>query len=211
MSAPTYSKSGVKSQSTTKLDVAIFDIAVSSHDLIKQAYHAHLSNGRGNLAVTKTRGLVRGGGKKPWRQKGTGRARFGSIRNPIWRGGGIVFGPTGEENYTKKINTQTKRVAIKQALSLQKDLVKVIDDITIDDGKTKSMVNLLDKLNANRGVLVVVDHKDEQINRASQNIPYVKVVQAKYLNVFDIINAHNIVITKASLEILSQWLGGETK
>src|ERR1700678_2584307 len=85
----------------TKLDLdkAIFGLEVKNHDLLKQAYLAYLANGRVNLAVTKTRGLVSGGGKKPWRQKGTGRARFGSSRNPIWRGGGIAFGPTGKETY----------------------------------------------------------------------------------------------------------------
>ena len=95
MAVPTYTASGSKAATPAKLDDAVFGVEVTNHRLLRQAYDAYLSNGRENLAIVKTRGLVRGGGKKPWKQKGTGRARFGSSRNPIWRGGGIVFGPTG--------------------------------------------------------------------------------------------------------------------
>ena len=118
MATPTYSVAGTKATTAAKLSKEVFGVEVKNHQLLRQAYEAYLANGRENLAVVKTRGLVRGGGKKPWKQKGTGRARFGSSRNPIWRGGGIVFGPTGEENYTKKISTTSKRVALRQALSL---------------------------------------------------------------------------------------------
>ena len=118
MAVATFTKTGTKATTPAKLDKAVFGVDITSHDLLKQAYLAYLANGRLNLAVTKTRGDVRGGGKKPWRQKGTGRARFGSSRNPIWRGGGITFGPTGHENYTHKLPTQTKRLAIRQALSV---------------------------------------------------------------------------------------------
>ncbi len=208
MSVPTFTKSGSKATTAAKLDKAIFDLKVESHDLLKQAYLAYLANGRENRAVVKTRGLVRGGGRKPWKQKGTGRARFGSIRNPIWRGGGIVFGPTGLENYSHKLNTQTKRVAIRQALSVQKDIIKVIDSLDVKDAKVKSFVAILDKIEAARGVLVVVDEKTPELIRASRNVPYVKLVQAKYLNAYDILNAHNIVITKKALDIVHEWLGG---
>ena len=118
MSVATFTKAGAKATTAAKLDTNIFGITVENHDLIKQAYVAYLANGRENLAVTKTRGLVRGGGKKPWKQKGTGRARFGSSRVPIWRGGGITFGPTGLENYSHKIHVKAKRQAIRQALSM---------------------------------------------------------------------------------------------
>src|SRR6267378_3250149 len=101
---PTYTKSGNKATTAAKLDKDVFGVVPTNHELLKQAYVAYLANIRENLAVTKTRGLVSGGGKKPWKQKGTGRARFGSTRNPIWRGGGIVFGPTGNENYSKSLN-----------------------------------------------------------------------------------------------------------
>src|SRR6185503_12193637 len=118
MVVATYTKSGTKATTPAKLDKNIFAVEVDSHELIKQAYVAYLANGRTAAANVKTRGLVSGGGRKPWKQKGTGRARFGSTRNPIWRGGGIVFGPTGNENYTKKITTTSKHRATKQALSM---------------------------------------------------------------------------------------------
>jgi large subunit ribosomal protein L4 len=97
MAVTTYTKTGTKATTAAKLDKTVFGVMPQNHELLKASYVAYLSNGRDNLAVTKTRGLVRGGGRKPWKQKGTGRARFGSSRVPIWRGGGITFGPTGEE------------------------------------------------------------------------------------------------------------------
>lgn len=209
MSAPTYTKTGVKATTSLKLNKDIFGLKVDNHDLLRQAYHTYLTNGRQNLAFVKTRGLVRGGGRKPWKQKGTGHARFGSIRNPIWRGGGIVFGPTGEENYNNKLNTKTKRVAIKQALSIQKDIIKIIDKIEIKDSKTKELASLLNKLGVDRNVLIVIEEKTLEISRASNNLPNVKVVQAKYLNTYDILNAHNIIITKKALENIEEWLGGD--
>src|SRR5688572_6907197 len=115
---PTFTKSGTKATTAAKLDQTVFAVVPENHELLKLAYNAYLANGRENLAQTKTRGLVSGGGKKPWKQKGTGRARFGSSRNPIWRGGGIAFGPTGNENYTIKVNVSAKRLALRQALSL---------------------------------------------------------------------------------------------
>src|ERR1700742_1637638 len=111
MAVPTYTASGTKATTAAKLEASVFGVEVADHQPLRQAYDTYLANGRENLAVTKTRGLVRGGGKKPWKQKGTGRARFGSSRNPIWRGGGIVFGPTGEENYTHKVHKNAKRTA----------------------------------------------------------------------------------------------------
>src|SRR4051812_4309488 len=125
MAVATYTKAGTKATTAAKLDKAVFGVEAKNHELLKSAYVAHQANGRENAAVVKTRGLVRGGGKKPWKQKGTGRARFGSSRNPIWRGGGIVFGPTGEENYSEQINTKAKRQAVRQALTLANTAGKV--------------------------------------------------------------------------------------
>ena len=213
MATPTYTKSGAKATTAATLDKKVFAVEVPNHQLLKDAYVAYLSNGRVNLAVTKTRGLVSGGGKKPWKQKGTGRARFGSSRVPIWRGGGVTFGPTGIENYTKKLNVKAKRVAIRQALTLANEAkkVSVIEAFENKDGKTKTTVALLDKLGANRSVLLVVDNKTPELERATRNISYLNVVQAQYLNVYDILNAHNIVITKPSLQIISDWLAVEPK
>jgi large subunit ribosomal protein L4 len=213
MSVATYTKSGAKATTAAKLDKDIFDINVESHELVKQAYVAYLANGRENLAVTKTRGLVSGGGKKPWKQKGTGRARFGSSRVPIWRGGGITFGPTGLENYSKKLNVKAKRLAVRQALSLSNadSKIVVIESFASVDGKTSDMAKLLAKLGAKRQTLVVVDAKTPELIRASANLSQVKVVQASYLNVFDIINAHHIVVTQKALPIISDWLNATVK
>jgi large subunit ribosomal protein L4 len=213
MSVATYTKSGAKATTAASLDKNIFDVTVENHELIKQAYVAYLANGRENLAVTKTRGLVRGGGKKPWKQKGTGRARFGSSRVPIWRGGGITFGPTGLENYSHKINVKAKRLAVRQALSLaaQENKLVVIESFESANGKTSEIAALLNKLGAKRQTLVVVDVKNTDLLRATTNLSQVKVVQALYLNVYDLINAHHVIVTKKALPIISQWLGTDAK
>lgn len=209
MSVPTFTKAGAKATTPAKLNKDIFELKVESHDLLKQAYLSYLANGRSNNAVVKTRGLVSGGGRKPWKQKGTGRARFGSSRNPIWRGGGIVFGPTGNENYTRSLNTEAKRLAVRQALSLNKDSVKVIESFEAKDGKVKAAVAVLNKLEANRNVLVVVENKTDELVRATQNIPYVTLVSATYLNTYDVLNADSIIVTKKALEQIDAWLGGK--
>jgi|SRR5579862_1449596 len=210
MPVATYTKSGAKATTAAKLDKAVFEVEVKNHQLLKDAYLAYLASGRMNLAVTKKRGEVSGGGRKPWRQKGTGRARFGSSRNPIWTGGGVAFGPTGNENYNRKLSTTAKRQALRQALSLaNKDgRVKVIETFTTMEGKTKEFSATLTKLDIfGRQTLIVVSTKDVTKERAAQNIPNLKVVSAKYLNVYDVMNADAIVISKKSLDIIHEWLG----
>lgn len=209
MSVATFTKSGAKATTPAKLDKSVFGVSAANHELLKQAYVTYLANGRQNLAVTKTRGLVRGGGRKPWRQKGTGRARFGSSRNPIWRGGGIAFGPTGEENYVKKLTTQSKRKAIIQALSMasSENRIKVIETFECRDGRVAPTTKLLGKLEAKGLVLMVVSLKDELVERATRNLPNVKAVEAKYVNVYDIMNADSIIISQKALTVLHQWLG----
>lgn len=211
MAIATYTKAGAKATAPAKLDMTVFGVAPDNHDLLKTAYTAYLANGRTNNAITLKRGEVSGGGKKPWKQKGTGRARFGSTRNPIWRGGGIAFGPSGEENYSKSINIKAKRLAIRQALSLAADESKVIvlEDFVAKDGKTSVAAGLLAKVGATRKILLVVDNKTPELTRATDNLGDVKLVQAKYLNVFDVMNADSIVVTNAALTVVSEWLGGE--
>lgn len=211
MSVPTFTKSGSKSTTSAKLDKSIFDSEVKSHALIKQAYVMYQANTRENLSKTLRRGEVRGGGKKPWKQKGTGRARFGSSRVPIWRGGGITFGPLGNQNYTKGMTKNAKQKAIRQALSVNKDNVIVIDAIEAKDGRTAEVDKLLKKISATGNILLVVNDKTEEIVRATNNISDVKVVQAMYMNVYDIMNANTIVIDKKSLEIVENWLGESVK
>jgi large subunit ribosomal protein L4 len=210
MPTPTFTKSGTKATTAATLDKKVFGVEVKSHELLKQAYLAYLANGRVNSAVTKKRGQVSGGGAKPWRQKGTGRARFGSSRNPIWTGGGVAFGPTGNENYSKKMNIGAKRLAIRQALTLaaKEDKVKIVEDFVSSEGKIKPTLNLLSKIGAEGTVLILVSEKSDLVNRATRNLANVKTVQANYANVFDLMNADNIVITKKALEVISEWLGG---
>ncbi len=198
----------------TTLPKEIFAVEVTNHELLKIAYDAYLANSRSAAAKTKKRGEVSGGGKKPWKQKGTGRARFGSSRNPIWRGGGIAFGPTGNQNYTKKLPVGAKRVALRQALSLANTAKKIvlIDDF-IPSGKTKDAVKLLsaNKISAEARVLLVVDAKNDFIRRSTNNINQVKVVSAMYLNVFDILNADKIVVTSKAVTVITEWLKKESK
>jgi len=208
--APTFTKSGTKAATAAKLDASVFAVMPENHELLKLAYTAYLANGRENHAVTKTRGLVSGGGKKPWKQKGTGRARFGSSRNPIWRGGGIAFGPTGEENYTIKVNVSAKRLALRQALSMaaEEGRIKVIETIEYKDGKVAPIAALLAKLEVTGRTLLVADHKDDKAERATRNLQQVKIVQANYLNVYDLMNADSIVINEKALTMINEWLGG---
>jgi len=194
----------------TTLPTSVFAVEVPNHELLKLAYEAYLSNGRGNYAKTLKRGEVSGGGKKPWKQKGTGRARFGSSRNPIWRKGGVAFGPTGNENYSKTIPAQAKRVAIRQALTLAaqaKEIVTVADIKTT--GKTSEIVAFLATQKAKQGdtIVIVVDTKTPEMSRATRNIQGVKLVQATYLNVFTVLNADTIIMTNKAVKSVEEWLG----
>lgn len=212
MAIETFTKSGTKASTPARLDKSVFGLKVENHQLLKEAYIAHLANSRANLAKTKRRGEVRGGGAKPWRQKGTGRARAGSIRSPIWAGGGVIFGPTGGENYGRKINTKTKRLALRQALSIvaEADKIKVVDSLVFSEGKVKAAQNLLTKIKAKGKILFVAEQKEPMVKRATSNLPNVQLIQANYLSVFDILNADTIVITKKALEHIEVWLGHPT-
>lgn len=191
---------------TPALPKEVFSVEVNNHELLKLAYDAYLANNRTSAARTLTRGEVRGGGKKPWRQKGTGRARFGSSRNPIWRGGGIVFGPRGNENYSKKISTQAKRQAVKQALTLAEKAGKIkLLDVTTT-GKTAEVVKFLSDNKLERKTLIVVDTKTDELLRATNNLQNVLLISTKYLSVYHILNADNIVLSKASVPTLKSWL-----
>lgn len=193
----------------TTLPKEVFAVEVPSHDLLKLAYDSYLANNRLASATTKTRGEVSGGGKKPWKQKGTGRARFGSTRNPIWRTGGIVFGPRGNENYTKKLSKTSKRVAVKQALTLANEAKKIVIDDIKTTGKTAEVAKYLADKKLDRKVLVVTEKTPELI-RATANIQQIKLVSPTYLNVFDVLNADHIVISAGTIDTIKTWLtGGE--
>ena len=197
------------------LNKDVFGLTVENHELVKLAYDAYLANSRSSHAKTLKRGEVRGGGKKPWKQKGTGRARFGSTRNPIWRHGGVAFGRTGNENFTKKIARSSKLLAVRQALSMKnaEKAVVTIADFAIKDGKTKETLKILtdNKIDTSANILLVVPEKDELTLRATNNIANLKVARPTYLNVFDIMNADKIVISEKALPAIDKWLIGEEK
>ena len=203
-----YSKTGAKQDATKTLDAAIFGVE-ANHELVGQAYRTYLANGRVAGPVTLKRGEVRGGGKKPWRQKGTGRARVGSIRVPNWRGGGIVFGPTGNENHTLSMPVRMKRAAIRQALSLQAEAgnISIIESFTSTDGRVKSTMELINKLGITGSVAIIVDEKNDLLERATRNIGSVALISATYLNVYTIMNADKLIFTTAALDKVSTWLG----
>ena len=195
----------------TALNKDIFSLNVKNHELVKLAYDAYLANSRSSHAKTLKRGEVSGGGRKPWKQKGTGRARFGSTRNPIWRHGGVAFGRTGEENFTKRLTKNSKRLAVRQALSLknqEKDVVRV--EKLKFTGKVRDFAKSLADLKLEgKNILVVVSEKSDDNLRATNNMPNVKLVRATYLNVFDIMNADAIVFGDAGYKATVKWLKGE--
>lgn len=203
---------------TTKTAVAkialpenIFAVEVPNHELLKLAYDSYLAKSRLATATTKQRGEVRGGGKKPWAQKGTGRARFGSSRNPIWRGGGIVFGPRGNENFTKRVSTTSKRVALRQALTLAHAANKIVVLDFKTTGKTSETIKFLADNKLERKVLLVVDEKTPEIIRATNNVQSVLLIRANYLSVYHILNADKIVLSAASVDVITKWLTKEEK
>ena len=193
------------------LPKSVFAVEVPNHELLKLAYDAFLANSRQASATTLQRGEVRGGGKKPWKQKGTGRARFGSSRNPIWRGGGIVFGPRGNENYKLKLSTTSKRVALRQALTLADQAKKIVVSDIKTTGKTAEIAKFFadNKFHKDAKVLVVVDEKTPEIMRATNNLENALLVRATYLSVYYILNADKIVISPAAVKAVEKWLAKE--
>ncbi|MEO6727358.1 MAG: 50S ribosomal protein L4 [Candidatus Saccharimonas sp.] len=188
----------------------VFAVEVPNHELLKLAYDSFLSNSRKASATTLQRGEVRGGGKKPWKQKGTGRARFGSSRNPIWRGGGIVFGPRGNENYKLKLSKTSKLVAVRQALTLANQAKKIIVSDIKTTGKTADIAKffIAQKFHEDAKVLIVVDEKTPEIMRATNNIQNALLVRATYLSVYYILNADVIVMNPGAVKAVEAWLGG---
>ena len=166
------------------------------HDVVKN----HLANCRQGTQSALTRGEVSGGGKKPWRQKGTGRARQGSTRAPQWTHGGIVFAPKPRD-YSYRLNKKTRRLALKSALSAkaQADEIVVIDEIKMDEIKTKTFKKFLDAVNVERKALIVTAEADELVVKSARNIEGVKTTFANLINVYDILNANQLVLDKAAL------------
>ncbi|MDP2864491.1 MAG: 50S ribosomal protein L4 [bacterium] len=200
-----YNQEG-KGIGTTILPKEIFDVKLNP-DLVHQVVVSQMAIRRKVIAHTKTRAEVRGGGKKPWRQKGTGRARAGSIRSPIWRGGGVTFGPTTEKVFKKRIPKKMRRKALFMVLSAKakENLLLVLDNLKIEKPKTKSMEEILDKLFLKKGSgLVVLPRMDKNIIKATKNIPRVSTVQAKDLNVLDLLCYKYIMIPKEAIKVIKE-------
>ncbi|MEL7649767.1 MAG: 50S ribosomal protein L4 [Sedimentibacter sp.] len=174
----------------------IFGVEVNTH-VMYEAVKNYLANQRQGTQSAKTRGEVRGGGKKPWRQKGTGRARQGSIRSPQWKGGGVVFAPKPRD-YSYKIPKKFKRLALKSALTskVQDQEMIVVDRIVLEQPKTKEMVKVLANLKASKKTLIVLPERDEAVLRAAANIEGVKTAYVNTINVYDILNCDSFIITK---------------
>ncbi|USN53751.1 MAG: 50S ribosomal protein L4 [Candidatus Nomurabacteria bacterium] len=186
------------------LDPSVFGIEWND-GLIYQVVRVQQLNRRQPVAHTKTRAEVSGGGKKPWRQKGTGRARHGSIRSPIWVGGGVAFGPRNTRVYALKVNTKARRKAIRMALSakLQHDQMYVIDDLQLDPMKTKTLADLLKTHKLKKVTLVPPQHMPE-LRRIAKNMPNVNVIRADSLNTVDILNSSVLLMPKQSVEVIEK-------
>ena len=188
-----------------KLDLndAVFGVEVNEH-LVHMAVLQQLANNRQGTQKAKTRSEVRGGGRKPWRQKGTGHARQGSTRAPQWTGGGVVFAPVPRD-YSFKINKKEKRAALKSALTsrVQENKLIVVDELKLDEIKTKQFAQVMKNLNVEKA-LVVSNENDQNIVMSAKNIPTVKVAQTNTINVFDILKYSTVVVTKAAVATIEE-------
>lgn len=190
-----------------ELNEDVFGVAVNEA-LIHQAVVRQMANQRLGTAATKTKGIVRGGGKKPWRQKGTGRARAGSIRSPLWVGGGTVFGPQ-PRSYAFSMPRKARRLAIKSALSAKVAAgeLLVVEDIQFAQPKTKNVVNMLENFNsADKKALIITETSNENVEKSSRNIPGVKNITSLTLNVIDILHHDKILVTKDAVTKIEEVL-----
>lgn len=187
------------------LKAGVFDTEINE-ELLHQVYVAQYANRRQSKAHTKTRGEIKGSTKKPWKQKGTGRARTGDVKNPIWRKGGIVFGPRNERNYSQKINKKVSRLAVKMALAskISENKLVVVDSYEIKDMKTNLMAKAVKALELKGKTLFVFDKKESKYSRASQNLVDVKNIDLEKLNVFDMLNVKQLVINKEGIKFLEK-------
>ncbi|MCX6738391.1 MAG: 50S ribosomal protein L4 [Candidatus Parcubacteria bacterium] len=191
----------------------------TNSDLVYQAVVSMQSNKRQVIAHTKDRSEVSGGGKKPWKQKGTGRARHGSSRSPIWIGGGVTFGPTNRRNFKKEVPKKIKKAALFSILSdkVKNQEVLIVDNFNITEPKTKiiskTLVNLLNKVYPDKkkgknrtleSVLIISDKKDDKLVRAVRNIPKVKIIEARNLNILDVISAQRLIFLQDSIKTIKE-------
>ncbi len=187
-----------------ELSESVFAIEISEH-AVYETVKNHLANRRQGTQSAKTRAEVRGGGRKPWRQKGTGRARAGSNRSPLWTGGGIIFAPKPRD-YSYTIPKKTKRKAIKSALTykLENEELIVLDELKFDEISTKNAAQIISTLAADKKVLLAVAEKDEVIYKSFRNLSNVNVVVANLLNVYDVVNSDVLILTKDAVKLVEE-------
>lgn len=201
-----YKQTGEKTEEKLALSAEVFGIE-PNNQVMFDAVQVAKSNSRQGTSKTKIRKEVSGGGKKPWRQKGTGRARAGSSRSPIWVGGGTVFGPSGEQNYKISQNKKEHKLALKSALSLKaKEGLIILDELKLVEPKTKEFVKILDALKANDKVLLVMDDIDANLVKATRNVMNVLVVLTDNVSVYDLLNADHLIMTKTSAKKVEEVL-----
>ena len=184
----------------------------SAESIVHRAAVRQLNNARQGTASTKTRAEVRGGGRKPWRQKGTGRARAGSIRSPLWRGGGVIFGPKPRD-YSTKMNRKERRLALRTAFNSRTEDMIIVENFgaELDRPKTKEVVNALSGwgVDKNDKVLLILKEVSDNVNLSTRNIAKVKMIKATNLNVIDILHANKIVVSKDALEQIQEVYGDD--
>jgi large subunit ribosomal protein L4 len=205
MSAISVYSKGKKKVSEIDLDARIFDSDVKDH-LIHDVVRMQMARKRSGSASTRTRSMIRGGGAKPWRQKGTGRARAGTIRSPLWRGGGVVFGPSPRK-YDLAIPKKVRKGALRSALSLRNKEGKlwILKDLKFKEIKTKGFVKFMDAFGFDNA-LVVLDKEDINVERSARNIPGVKILRVEGLNVYDILSHENLVFLEGAIQRIQEVL-----
>lgn len=205
MNVKVYNQEG-KEISELKLNEAIFGLSPNA-DLLHQAVRIAFANKRQVLASTKDRNEVSGGGRKPWKQKGTGRARHGSIRSPLWKGGGVSFGPTSERNFKLKISKKMARKAFLTALSskAKDNEILILEDLKLSAPKTKEMANVMKNFpQIKTGLLILAGKKDESLKRAGRNLPNMSVTNMDNLNILDVLKYQYLIFSKDSFEYLNK-------
>src|SRR3989344_1915585 len=199
-----YNQEG-KEIANLELNKAIFKLPWND-DLVHQAVRVAFANQRQVLASTKDRSEVRGGGRKPWRQKGTGRARHGSIRSPLWKGGGVTFGPTSERNFKLSINKKMAKKALLMVLSakVRDGEILILDDLKLPTPKTKEMAKIISNFTKVKNGLLVMSKSVEDVKRAARNLPNLGIININNLNILDVLKYQYLIITKEGLEELSK-------
>jgi len=197
-----------KSVGTVTLPPELLD-TTRGGQAVRDAIVAYMANQRHGNACTKTKGEVAGNGQKPWRQKGTGNARAGYRQSPIWRGGGVVFGPK-PRSFNRDMNRKTLRLALAKVFAdrVTENAVTVVESLSVTDAKTKSFVQLLKSLGMAKGVLLVVDDPSSNLLLSSRNVPGVEVARASHVNVYQIARYPRLLITKAALDVIQQRTTG---